>query len=108
MKSTKLYAAISIGALFAVLSSGAFADDKYNGELDFNSQDPIVSTKTRAQVIEELKQAQAQGQYQQPEYVEFKHVMPHSALSRAEVRAEAIQQSAENHQRQPDDVDYGG
>jgi len=104
MKSTKLYAAISIGALFAVLSSGAFANDKYNDELGFNSQDHIVSTKTRAQVIEELKQAQAQGQYQQSEYVQFKHAMPHSALS----RAETIQQSAENHQRQPGDVYYGG
>ena len=61
MKSRKLSIAVATGLLFAGLSAGAFADDKWLGESGSNWQEHIQSTKTRAEVTAELNQAHAQG-----------------------------------------------
>lgn len=102
MKTTKLYKTISVGILFAVLGSSVFADDRIDDEQGPNWKEHIVSTKTRAQVREELNQSVKQGQTQQSRseyYVEPKHPAPH--LSRAEVRAEAAKKAPPSGQRQP-------
>jgi hypothetical protein len=56
MKSNKLFLAIVTGVLFASFGTSAFANDKTNGEGDANWLDHIVSSKTRAQVVAELKE----------------------------------------------------
>jgi len=107
MKSKKMVLVIATAALFTGISTGAFANDKYNGEMGSNWQDHIQSTKTRAQVIEELKQARAQGMVvggAEP----FRREMPKatSNLSRAEVRAEAAQ-VVKNIHVDPSDIYFG-
>ncbi|MEC4722871.1 MULTISPECIES: DUF4148 domain-containing protein [Noviherbaspirillum] len=95
MKSISLSVAVIVGLLSAGIGSTALADDKWIGDQGTNWQEHIRSTKSRAQVQEELRQAQAQGLIgvgdepfypYQPKFV--------SSRSRAEVRAEAIQANA--------------
>lgn len=73
--------------------------------VDFSN---FVSTKTRAEVVAELKQAQADGTLAaaNSEYVVFP-TMADTARSRAEVRAEAIE-SAKNHGSDKNDIYFGG
>ncbi|MBB3211832.1 hypothetical protein FHW67_001100 [Herbaspirillum sp. Sphag1AN] len=74
MNATKITAAV---LLFAA-AGASFAENKYPPETKF------VSTKTRAEVIEELKQARAEGLIVNGNnYPVF--VVPHSTLTRAEV-----------------------
>ncbi|MEC4718132.1 DUF4148 domain-containing protein [Noviherbaspirillum sp. CPCC 100848] len=92
MKSISLSVAVIVAVLSAGVSSAALADDKWIGDQGTNWQEHIRSTKTRAQVQEELRQAQAQGLVRigddssypyQPKFV--------SSRSRADVRTEAVQ-----------------
>lgn len=68
----------------------------------------FVSTKTRAEVSSELKQAQADGTLaaSKSEYVVFTPMIE-SARSRAEVRAEAIE-SAKHRSSDVKDIYFGG
>jgi hypothetical protein len=82
MNAKKLIAAV---AVFAAASS-AFASEW----VDFSD---FKSTRTRAEVVAELKQAQAQGQGQlagNSEFVEFSNTAVASGKSRDEVRQEAV------------------
>lgn len=73
MKSNKLAIAIVTGVLFGALGTSAFADDKPAGEGGTNWQDHIVSTKTRAQVVNDLKLSNAQAQLLQDGSLEFSY-----------------------------------
>lgn len=78
MNAKKLIAAV---AVFAATSS-AFASEW----VDFSN---FKSTKTRAEVVAEIKQANANGQVAgNSEFVEFKSAPVASGKTRAEVRAE--------------------
>jgi len=80
MNAKKLIAAV---AVFAATGS-AFASEW----VDFSD---FRSTKTRAEVVAELKQAQGQGQLAgNSEFVEFKNTAVASGKSRDEVRREAV------------------
>ncbi len=84
--------AIAVGALFTIASSSVFAGDPWLGERGANWEQNIVSTKTRAQVMNELAQAKAQGFVfygEEPNYPQTPVVK--SRLTRDEVRAEAAQ-----------------
>lgn len=90
-------------AAVAVFAAGAPA---FAGEyVDYSN---FASTKTRAEVVAELKQAQADGTWAaaKSEYVEFMP-MAGTARSRSEVRAEAIE-SAKNHGSNVQDIYFGG
>lgn len=90
MKSNKFSLSIVTGVVFAIAGSSAFASDKWLGDRGDNWQDHVVSTKTRAQVIAELKEARAQGLIvngDDPHYPRLP--VATSTRSRAEVRAEA-------------------
>lgn len=104
MKSGKLTIVIAAGALLAVAGGSAFASDKWLGD---QGQDHIVSTKTRAQVIAELKEAREQGLIvigDDPNYPRLPAAK--STRSRAEVCAEAMK-AAKNRKFNPD-YDVGG
>lgn len=92
MKSNKLSIAIVTGLLLAAVGTGAFADDKTTGEGGTNWQDHITSSKTRAQVVAELKDARAQGQLLKDgsfEYAYPRVVGMGNSRDRAQVRADA-------------------
>ncbi len=93
MKSKKAAVAIAVSTLLAAFGSNAFADDKYVGELGSNWRDHITSTKSRAQVIAELKQARANGMQvgADPFYPRLPET---STKSRAQVVAELEQARA--------------
>ncbi|RJF97323.1 DUF4148 domain-containing protein [Noviherbaspirillum saxi] len=79
MNAKNLIAAV---AVFAAAGS-ALADNTY----PYVDHSNFVSTKTRAEVIAEMNQANANGQIaRQTEFVEFNNVA--STKTRAEVRAE--------------------
>lgn len=61
MKSFKLSIVLAAVSLMAGIQSSAMADDKSFGDGDTNWQEHVQSTKTRAEVVAELKQAQQQG-----------------------------------------------
>lgn len=61
MQSKKLIFAVAGLALLAGIHSGAFANDKWVGDETYSQQDHFNSTKTRAEVVAELKRAQAEG-----------------------------------------------
>lgn len=75
-----------IAALTLITAGGAaLADDTY----PYVDHSKFVSTKTRAEVIAELKQAQANGELNaNTEFVEFKNFA--STRNRDDVRKEAI------------------
>ncbi|HJU71027.1 MAG TPA: DUF4148 domain-containing protein [Paucimonas sp.] len=83
MNARNLIAAV---AVFAAAGS-AYADVTGNFD-DFTN---FVSTKTRAEVIAELKTAQAQGQMTHTEWFEPSTYANAGTQTRNEVRAEAIQ-----------------
>lgn len=90
MNNTVLVVATCLS--LSTLTTGALADDKWIGNSGSNWLEHVQSTKTRAEVMEELKQAQARGEvrvgqdsfYPQQELQRFQ-----STRTRAEVRAEA-------------------
>lgn len=94
MKMKKLALVIFAGLSFSAVTTGALADDKWTGNSGSNWLEHVQSTKTRAQVMEELKQAQARGEvrvgqdsfYPQQELQGFR-----STRTRAEVQAEAAE-----------------
>lgn len=93
MKSNNLSNTIVACVLFGVLGTSAFADDKTIGDSGTNWQDHIVSTKTRAQVVDELKASGAQGRLVQDGSFEYSYppaVTSNNGRGRAEVRAEAV------------------
>lgn len=89
MKSNKFSQFITTGVLFAVVSSGAYANDNWIGDQGDNWYERIVSTKTRAQVLAELKEAREQGLIVNGETDYPPLPVAKSTRSRAEVRAEA-------------------
>lgn len=91
MKSNKFSQFITTGVLCAVVSAGAYADDIWIGDQGDNWQERIVSTKTRAQVLAELKAAREQGLIVNGEADYPPLPAAKSTRSRAEVRAEAIE-----------------
>lgn len=100
MNVKQLVAAV---AVFAAAGS-VFAAD--NGVyVDFSD---VVSTRTRAEVVTELKQAQAEGTLAASEH-EYPVLAPvaGTARTRAEVRAEAIQ-AAKNHGSNVKGIYFGG
>lgn len=89
MKTTTL-SAIALSALFTLGLTNAFAGDVVGGDnwVEFNN---IASTKTRAEVIAELKEARAQGLIGtniETTYPKLPALA--STRSRDEVRAEAL------------------
>lgn len=94
MKSKKVAVAIAVSTLLGAFGSNAFANDKYNGELGSNWQDHITSTKSRAQVIAELKQASAQGLVTGGEEPFYPRLPETSTKSRAQVIGELKQARA--------------
>ena len=97
MNAKQLIAAVSIFAATGSVFAAEWADFS-----DF------VSTKTRAEVIAELKQAQADGTLAASQSETT--VLPQLAgtpRSRAEVRAEAIQ-SAKNRSNNAKEINFGG
>lgn len=92
MKMNRLALAVITGLSLSALATGAVADDKWTGNSGSNWLEHSQSVKTRAQVMQELKQAQARGEVrigQDPNYPERQIQNTHSSRSRAEVRAEA-------------------
>lgn len=99
MNAKNLIAAVS---LFAAAGS-VLADSTYP-YVEFTN---VPSTRTRAEVMNELKSAQASGELsRQTEYVE--HTKVASGKTRAEVRAELEQAYAEGHyaSTQPEYVEF--
>ena len=90
-------------AAAAVIAAGA---PVFAGE--YVEYSDFVSTKTRAEVVAELRQAQAERTMAaaNPEYVEFMPIAG-TARSRADVRAEAIE-SAKNHGGNMQILYFGG
>lgn len=97
MNAKQLIAAVAVFAATAPVFAAEW--------VDFSN---VVSTKTRAEVVTELKQAQANGALAaaQSEYVVFTPAAD-TARSRAEVRAEAIE-SARTNRNIVDDIYFGG
>lgn len=89
MKSTNLVTAIAISALFAIGTRNALAADIVGGEnwVQFNH---VASTKTRAQVMKELKADRAQVTANYNEETDYPRIpMAKMQRSRDEVRSEA-------------------
>lgn len=91
-------------AVFAAAGSAYATTDITGNFEDFTN---VPSTKTRAEVIAELKQAKAQGQVASTEWVEPSTLATKSTRTREEVRAEAIQYAKTHHKINPD-YDFGG
>lgn len=92
MKMKKLALIVVTGVSMSALAGGALADDKWRSNSGSNWLEHTASTKTRAEVMEELKQAQARGEVrigQDPFYPEVRAQQNRSAVSGAEVRTEA-------------------
>lgn len=95
MKLNKLALIVVTGLSLSGLSATALADDKWLGNSGSNWLEHVQSTKTRAQVLEELKQARAQGLVrigEDPTYPQAQiEATERQAVkrTRAEVRAEA-------------------
>lgn len=108
MKSTKLAFGIASLVISIGASTGALADNKWLGNSGSNWQEHIQSTKTRAEVIAELKQARDSGLVtvgEDPGYPRqptFK-----TGKTRAEVQAEAARASRER-RAGIDSVYFGG
>ena len=98
MNAKRLIAAV---AVFAAAGS-AFAD--VTGTFDDFTK--VTSTKTRAEVVAELKQAPVQRQVANTEWVDSSTLVAKSGLSRDEVRAEAIR-FAKTHKVNAD-YEFGG
>jgi hypothetical protein len=110
MKSKKLTLILIGGALLGGISSGAFADGKYDGVGSAGQQQlrspraqgervgadydyphvPVTTSRSRAEVGAELEQARAQGERVGADY-DYPHVAVATSRSRAEVRADAAQ-----------------
>ena len=99
MNAKQLIAAV---AVFAAAGS-AFAADVTGNFDDFTK---VASTKTRAEVVAELKQAPAPGQAANTEWVDSSTFVAKSSRTRNEVRAEAIEY-ARTHKINSD-YDFGG
>jgi hypothetical protein len=99
MKAKHLIAAV---AVFAAAGS-VFAQQTEFVAPDAN----FVSTKTRAQVVSELKQARANGELQAKEYVDTNAMMAGEPRSRNEVRAEAAQAVQAHKQAGINDLYFG-
>lgn len=91
MKSAKLSLSIAAGVLFAVAGSGAFASDKWLGDQGDNWLEHVKSTKTRAEVKAELKEAREQGLIMTGDTSYPPEPAVKSTRSRAAVRAEAAE-----------------
>lgn len=95
MNAKKLIAAVAMLA-----ASSAFAD--VTGT--FTDYTNVPSTKTRAEVVAELKQAQ--GQVASTEWVDSSSFVAKSTRTRDEVRAEAIEYAKAH--RANADYEFGG
>lgn len=112
MKSIKMSSVIILTAALAVFSTGALAENVPNvqsarGVNQWQDMTGIKSTKTRAEIRSELSQAQTLGTSGQHEYVEFSKNATSSGTSRANVKSE-LNQSSANAVLQPSDIYYGG
>lgn len=96
MKMNKFALVVLSCLSMSAFAGSAFADDKWLGNSGSNWLEHVQSTKTRAEVMEELKQAQARGEVrigEDPFYPEVRAQQNRSASTQAEVRAEARQPS---------------
>lgn len=89
MKARKLLLLIAT-SLITVAGTTAYASDKWLGDRGDNWEEHITSTKTRAQVINELNEARAQGMIGARDTDYPVAPAANSTRTRAEVRAEAI------------------
>ena len=94
-----------IAAVAVFSAAGSALADGYGAYVDFSN---VVSTKTRAEVVAELKQAQADGTLAANDN-EYPVVAPlaGNSRSRAEVRAEAVQ-SVKNQGADAKNTYFGG
>lgn len=111
MTTTKLSSWIIAAAAVTAFSSGAFAaniTDVQSSRAVNQWQDmtKFQSSKTRAEVRQEVLQGDAQGISGQHEYVEFGVSPVKNMTSRANVKSELGKSSA-NTVLQPNDVYYG-
>jgi hypothetical protein len=111
MKSKKLTLILIGGALLGGISSGAFADGKYDGGVGSTGQQQlrspraqgervgadydyphmsVATSRSRAEVGAELEQARAQGERVGADY-DYPHMSLATSRSRAEVQADAAQ-----------------
>jgi hypothetical protein len=112
MKSTKISTVVILAAALTVFGSSAFAADITNVQSgravnQWEDMTGIKSMKTRAEVRSELSQAQTSGTSGQTEYIEFSKSATSSGFSRANVKSE-LNQSSANSILNPNDVYYGG
>ncbi len=93
---------MNVQRLIAALAVLAATGSVFAGDVDpFPTQEPVVSTKTRAEVQAELAQARAQGLLPRGDIQNFPVLAPaRSTRSREEVRSEAIE-SVKNRKRNP-------
>lgn len=94
-----------IFAVSAVAAAGSVFAEDIGAYVDFSH---VISTKTRAEVIAELKQAQAEGlmAFREDTYPVLQQ-QAGTARSRDEVRSEAIE-SARNRTSYERDIYFGG
>lgn len=91
----------TMAALLVAVSTSSIANDKWLGDSGDNWQEHIVSTKTRAQVIAEIKEARAQGLISDGDDSLYPRIPEaKSTLTRDAARAKAAE-DARNTQRKP-------
>jgi len=112
MTTPKFSSILVFTAAMAAMTSGAFAAELTNVQSaravnQWQDIIGIASTKTRAEVQHELKQAGSSPVRAQQEYVDFARQPASDVTTRAEVKSKIMQSSA-NTMLQPSDVYYGG
>ena len=93
MKSNNLSNTIVACVLFGVLGTSAFAADKVYADGDTSWQYDAIVTKTRAQVVNELKESGAAIRLVQDGSFEYSYpriARANNGRSRADVRVEAV------------------
>lgn len=112
MNTPKFSSILVFTAAMAAMTSSAFAAELTNVQSaravnQWQDMTGIASTKTRAEVRSELKQADSSPVRAQQEYVDFVRQPVSNVTTRAKVKSE-IMQSSVNTILQPGDVYYGG
>lgn len=112
MNTSKFSSILVFTAAVAAMTSSAFAAELTNVQSaravnQWQDMTGIASTKSRAEVRSELKQAGSSPVRGQQEYVDFTRQPASNVSTRAEVKSE-IMRSSVNMILQPGDVYYGG
>jgi len=112
MNTPKFFSTLVFTAATAAMTSGAFAVELTNVQSaravnQWQDMTGIASTKTRAEVRSEVKQAGSSPVRTQQEYVDLARQPAANVTTRAEVKSEIMQSSVDTI-LQPGDVYYGG